>query len=416
MKKLILLLLYFWVLLIENGTKWLGILYDFGNGLEIRLSLILKILFLFLNIYLLLIKKQKSREINFVLYFMLFLLASTFYVGIINPQYFLKAIAVNFHIQLVLNIIIYIYWTNLKEPEIKKFYNYLRFFGLFNAILVIISFFFPTLTSFFEAKTSSEGITRAFGLMGDEVSMILTFFFFDALIFKQKIKTLIFAFALFCTGGIGAFFTFIVLIGYYTLFVIKISKKNITKISVIAIFILIGIFIFSSKIKEINVIKRVTNNIENPETGSANLRLISLSTAYEMFKERPILGSGYGAYGPSVRNKFENLTYINNIPITILSSAFNPYMQMICEAGVIGLFFFILLLRRLLKVCKRKVDTKNNFISNFKTVTYGWLLIFFLTCLTANWFLPASYNFLLVVTLVGLNLKLNSLQNEESVS
>jgi hypothetical protein len=89
---------------------------------------------------------------------------------------------------------------------------------------------------------------------------------------------------------------------------------------------------------------------------------------------------------------------------------------MICEAGVIGLFFFILLLRRLLKVCKRKVDTKNDFISNFKTVTYGWLLIFFLTCLTANWLLPISFLFLLVVTLVGLNLKLNSLQYEEPLS
>ena len=411
-----LLILYFWILLIENGTNWLWVLFNIGNGLEIRFSLILKVLFLILNFPLLLVTNQKRREIKFLFYFMFFLLASTLYVGIIHPEYLTQAISVNFHIQLVLNIIIYIYWAKLKETEIIKFYKWLRFFGLFNAILVIISFIFPTLTSFFEARTSNEGITRAFGVMGDEVSLFLTFFFFDSLIFRQRIKTIIFSIALFCTGSIGAFLTFLTLIGYYVFYVKKISKEYIIRLSVGSVFLFFGIFIFSGRIQELSVLKRIFINIQNPEMGTGNQRLISLAAANNMIKERPILGSGYGAYSSFVNQKYGYLTQGGNISMNTLGSAYNPYVQMICEAGIIGLLLFILLLRRFIKACKRGTEPMNDFMTKFKTVSYGWLLIFFLTCLTANWVLPTSFLFLLVVTLVGLNLKQNDLQYEQPES
>ncbi len=411
-----LLILYFWILLIENGTNWLGILFDFGNGFEIRFSLILKVIFLILNITLLIISKQKSKKIKFLLYFMLFLLTSTLYVGITKPQYFEQAISVNFHIQLVLNIIIYIYWAKLEEIEIIRFFNWLRFFGLFNAILVIISFFFPTLTSFFEAGTSNVGITRAFGIMGDEVSIFLTFFIFDSLIFKQRVKTVIYSIALLCTGSIGAFFIFLILLGYYLFYIVKVSKKYIIHISIVSVLIIFGIFNFSSKIQEITVIKRVFNNIQNPEIETGNFRLISFSTAIEMSKERPVLGAGYGAYASLVKQKYGYLTQGGNVSMNILGSTYNPYLQMICEAGFIGLLFFIILLRRFLRVCKLNADPLNDFLTKFKTVSYGWLFIFCLTCLSANWFLPVSFLFLLIATLVGLNLKLNDLQDEQPLS
>ena len=44
-----------------------------------------------------------------------------------------------------------------------------------------------------------------------------------------------------------------------------------------------------------------------------------------------------------------------------------------------------------------------------------WLLIFLISTLSANWFLPSSFLFLLLVSLVGINYKLKELSLVETV-
>lgn len=410
MKRLLLLILFYWILLIENGTHWLGVLFDLGNGFEIRFSLLFKVLFLVLNLFLFLRENQKYNQLGFLFVFMSFLFLSTLYVGLIHPQHFANALSVNLHIQLVLNIIIFIYWSRIDETDIESFINWLRFFGLFNAGLVILSFLFPTLISTFEAGTSNAGITRAFGIMGDEVSLFLTFFFFDSLIFKQYIKTGVFAIALFCTGSIGAFITFITLIGYYIFYIQKITKKNLITYIFVTAFLFLGIFVLSDKLQELTVIKRTLININNPEMGSANLRFISLTAAYDMTRDSPIMGTGFGAYRFIAYEKYNFYIQGGHISENTLESTYNPYIQMFGETGIVGLFFFIFFLYNIIKASKPKGEDSH--CSQFRVVSNGWLTIFMLTCLSANWLLPGSFLFILIASLVGISLKLNELNNE----
>lgn len=418
MGRLSILIIFYWVMLIENGTDWLGILFDFGNGLEIRYSLIIKVFFLFFNLMLFLVLHKKIIIINAVLIFCSFLLLSTLYVLFLYPKFFLGALSANLHIQLVFNIILFIYLSANNENQIRKFYNGLRLFGLINAILVIISYFAPDLTTFFEAGVANSGVKRAFGIMGDEVSLFLTFFFYDAIIFRKYYKSILFFVAILCTGGIGAFITLMILLGYYLIFVLKISRRNASLVSFFILFIIILSVFSIDKVQELSVVKRIENNIRNPKEETGNLRILSLTTAFEMISERPLLGYGYGSYSSVVFEKYEGVykalgqgSNYKNVSV-ILGSSFNPYIQLICETGILGLFLYVGLLRKFLKYCKSGMKTESHFISHFKKVSFGWLLVFFITCITANWMLPASFLFLLVVTLAGLNLKLNFLNSE----
>lgn len=422
MGRLVILMVFYWLMLIENGTDWLGVIFDIGNGLEIRFSLLIKVLMLFINLIIIFTINKKITILKHIFIFSVFLLCSTFYILWLNPKYFIGALSANLHIQLVLNVILFIYLNSNTEIQIQKFYNGLRLFGLINAILVIISYIIPDLTGFFEAGIANSGVRRAFGIMGDEVSMFMTFFLYDALIFKKYYNFGFFFIAILFTGGIGAFFTSVILIFYYIFFVMKVGRKQLSFLSLFAFLTIITGFLVIGQLKEISVVKRIVNNFANPKEETGSLRLLSLTTAYDMVVEKPLLGYGYGAYGPSVYEKYEPIYKklgkgwnFSNIRV-ILGSSFNPYIQMICETGVIGLFFFISLLLSFLSYCKKDLNTINDFINQFRKVSHGWLLIFFLSCISANWLLPASFLFLLVVTLVGLNLRLNSLYlvNSES--
>lgn len=416
MGKLYLLLLFYWVLLIENGTDWLGVFLDLGNGLEIRLTLLFKALFLFINLYIILIVSKKIIILRHVYYFMVFLLLSTCYTLIIHPSYFIGALSVNLHIQLLLNIILFIYLCTNTENQIKKFYEALRIFGLFNGVLVILSYFFPQLSTFFEAGIANSGVRRAFGIMGDEVSMVLTFFFYDSLVFKRYFIAAFYIGTILCTGGIGAFITLVALILYYLFFVIKISRKQYPIVALLFFALLIIGILAISQLQELSAIRRLVNNFDNPEEETGKLRILSLTTAYEMIIQRPFLGYGYGAYAPAVYDRYEPIYralgqgWNFKSMIVILGSSFNPFVQMLCETGIFGLLLFINLLRRFRNTCKLHEFQNSKFLTSIRVVSFGWLTVFFVTCISANWFLPASYLLLIVVTLVGINLKLNSLE------
>lgn len=410
-KSLILVISLFWAILLENGTNVLGVLMELGGGLEIRVSLILKLIILLVTADSFLRKKANLKQVRFLLFFMFFLLLSTLSVAIIKPEFLVQSLSVCFHILLVLSIILYFSSRILSENELKKFYYSLRIFGLVNAVLVIVSFIAPTLLSTFEAGTSESGITRAFGIMGDEVSLFLTFFVFDSLIFKKTKSFLLFFSAVLLTGGIGASITLISLVIYFLFQIKKVHKKYFALLPVgILTTLAIGYF-FLEHLANLAVVQRAMLNVNDPEAGTGNLRLISLNTALGHIQMRPAFGVGFGAYGSHIKDIYE---HVSDVPLVILSSSFNPYIQIASEAGIFGLMLFIILLISFLKNVKLFQNTANSqFVAQFKTASHGWLLIFFITCLSANWFLPSSFLFLLIVVLVGMNLKLNQIQIEQ---
>ena len=169
-----------------------------------------------------------------------------------------------------------------------------------------------------------------------------------------------------------------------------------------------GNFFLFRQFERSGVFKRISQNIDDPENGSGNLRLVSLTTATGLIAQRPLLGQGYGNYGNIVYDHYAPLLKRAGmgwrIPsaMVILTSTFNPYVQMLAEAGVAGLLIFVWFLVKLYGTTRKKFIRRYAF-DRYRLTVRGWLLVFFATCLSANWLLPASFLFLLIVSLIGIN-------------
>ena len=386
----------------------MSVLLSLGGGLEIRLSLLFKIFFLFSNVIYLLKNKLELGLFKPVLGFCFFLLLSTFTVFFYNPAYLISSMSVNVHVLLMFNIILYIDLYGRSEEQLTTFIRGIRFFGLVNAILVIISYLMPNSLSIFEAGNVEGGIRRAFGIMGDEVSILIVFFLFDCLVFRNFSKAIIFAVALLCTGSIGATITAVFLISFYYFSKLRLNKKSILiGITILGGFISIIGFVGIGNIN-VGVVKRINSNISNSSEGTGNLRLASALTALEMIREKPLLGYGYGNYKNVIRDRYKpifdkiGLTYRFESSMVILGSSFNPFLQILAESGFLGLVAFILLLIYFVKIAinyyqslkDRKADLR------YGVLIFYWILFFFLTAVSANWMLPTSYLFLLLVSLL----------------
>jgi O-antigen ligase len=420
MGRLSLLLFFYWLLLFENGLGLNILLIDLGMGMEIRLSLILKLVFLLINLLILIHFRHQYRLPKYLLILGTFLFLSTTYVLTLNPAGFLAALSINLHVLLMLNIVLYIRYNAFDLQEIKRFMQGLRVFALFNALLVIISYFYPDLLSVFESGTSKMGVNRAFGIMGDEVSVFLTFFLYEAMVFRRPVQGLIYAMAIWFTAGLGASFTALLLLFYHVIFVMKKTKFNLYLSAFIAIPLIVLSTIFVVKNQESGLVKRVSNTLNNSASESAGLRLLSFSVASEMIKEKPLLGYGFGNYRNSVIEKYEpkfleadRLGFFRGSARVIMTSTFNPYLQMIAETGIIGLLVFVWFLVQLYKSTRIEKNEDKHDLYLMNRSSRAWLLIFLISTLSANWFLPSSFLFLLVVSLVGINHKLKELQVAE---
>jgi hypothetical protein len=410
---------FFWVLLLENTFGDNAVLFEIVDGLEVRISLIIKMSIFILNIISIVGLGKVKIELKFFGVFLLFLFLSTCYTLLLNRSFFFNGLSQFIHILLNFQILFFVYINTKNERNIIGLMNGLSVFAYFNAILVIISYFYPNLLTSFEAGTSYSGTTRAFGLMGDEVSLFLTFFLYYDLIRKRIFGVLIFLSAILCTGGIGATFTSAILMCYYFYSKIKEYKFSQIKKNLFLFSSGLLVVIFISQLPKLSVFTRIGQNLyEFEEGGSGQFRLLSILNGYEMFVNRPIFGVGYGAYKNNVMSNYTGLIENNGNVMSestagnILGSTYNPFLQMLCESGIIGLIFFIYLIMNTYSLLKIKIQTSSIFVQNIRKTSLGWLVIFILTCLTANWFLPNSFLMLLIMTLVGLNLKINELSNK----
>jgi hypothetical protein len=345
-------------------------------------------------------------------------LVSTCYTLLLNPSYFLSSFSQFVHFFLNFNIVFFVFLYLNNINQMFSFIKGLTYFAYFNAFLVVLSYFFPILFSGFEASTSDDGVTRSFGLMGDEVSLFLTFFLYAELVKKNRYGMFIFLAAIICTGSIGATITTVSLLFYHFFKNLKLSQSLIIKTTLSVFLFLFFLIIFSSQLQQLSVVSRINQNLSGSEEGTGQLRVWSLLNGFEMFMKRPFFGVGYGSYNQNVMSTYSGLiesagnVMSESTAGNILGSTYNPFLQIVCEAGLVGLTFFIYLIVNFLKLLKIKLETSPPLVQNFRQASYGWLLIFIITCLSANWFLPASFLLLLILTLVGLNLKLNNLYKQ----
>jgi O-antigen ligase len=199
----------------------------------------------------------------------------------------------------------------------------------------------------------------------------------------------------------------------------KITYEYIKLLGISSMTFVLLVFSFYQQINNIGILKRISNSIHSPKKENGSLRILSMTTAYDMISSRPLLGCGYGNYSSMVYDKYVPLLkktgneYRIQSTMVILGSTFNPYLQILAESGIIGLVIYLWFLRRLYYVAKYAIQQKCSEFRLYIECISGWLLVFFLSCLSANWFLPASFNLLLIFSLIGICLAIKKINNQE---
>ena len=395
------MLLLFWLVLLENTFSF-GVLFSLGGGFDLKFSLLIRVFIIISTLDLFFKGKMFKKIIKPITYLALTMIFFLIYGYLLFPQYLSRSLSVTIQTLSILLIIPFLYYENSKSNGSIIFLKQLRIFALFNAICVIVSYLYPNLFEFFESSSSNSLTSRSFGIMGDEIAIFLTFFIIDAIHNQFWKSFIVFTISLLLTGSIGASFTFICALIYYLYKIKYLSVKNFSYIILLLIIIITIIIIFGDNILQLTLFKRIDENVFNLYGNSGNnygnsakLRFLSINTGLESISKYPFMGLGFGIYGAYIADSFKHLS---ESEIWTISSTYNQYLQVICEMGVIGLLFYLNFILKSIKNIKPKYYT------DYNIVVYSWLIAFFITVQTAAWFLPSSYVYFLLISLISIGL------------
>jgi hypothetical protein len=280
----------------------------------------------------------------------------------------------------------------------KQFIKYFFLMLSLTYCILIIDGFFQYFNGYNLIGLSVEGwdktrISSFFGnelILGSFLSRFLPIYIAIFLILEKKIKIKNFFFILlilvssliFLSGERASFF--ILLLTFFFLFLIKFEKKFFLLFS---IFILISIFSYSNpklfNRMSINVLKDFQLIKENNQAKQIDEKKIIffsdghdnlIRTAYNMFRDKPILGIGPNMF----RKKCSNLKYINNPNKHFCDThPHNFYIQILAETGVLGaliiLVFLLNIIYKLLVILKNIYSKKIN--NNYQILILAGLFI-----------------------------------------
>lgn len=397
-KHLLIVIIFFWSVLLENAFSF-GVLFQLGSSFEVKISTLFRIYFIF-NLVHYIVLGNKIKSLKPVVFLTVTIFISNIVGGFIAPKYFINSISITFQVLSVLSIIPYIYLSKSTIINLQAFTLQLRFLGLFNALMIIISFFYPNLLIAFESNVNLNGINRSFGIMGDEVALFITYFIIDALHFRKWTLFTINLIALLLTGSIGATVTFFTCLVIYLFLSNKFRLASLPRTILLTMFFSLFIFYNTTSLSELAVVRRIQNNIVNADENSVNLRLISMQTGVNVFRNFPLLGTGFGYYQFHVTSE-----YLGNQNEVVISNTFNQYLQILCEMGIVGLLIYFYFIYKILQRLKKyKYLPSESFAYGCGMIAYTWLLALFLTVLSGVWVLPSSFILFLVVSLIGVNL------------
>jgi len=302
-----------------------------------------------------------------------------------------------------------------EKKDWLKIFNFVSLVGFLISIYAIGQRFGSSLVY-------ESGVDRATGTIGNAgflATFILFIIFINGILFLNKFKPKInlenqpnfysLVFYIFniiiniivlmlanTRGAILAFgFGLMILLLYFAFRApnIKIRKISIGVI-VLLVFVTIFIFIFrdTNFIKQNDVLRRLSNLYDT----TAKQRLFAWKLSWQGFLERPFLGFGYGNYS-YVYNKHFTEEYLKIVPSgsNWFDRAHNIILEILTNAGIVGVLFYLLILISVFLVIRRlKV---NGIISNFEAL---FLDLLFIVYFLQNLFIFDMFNSYLILFLI----------------
>lgn len=342
--------------------------------------------------------------------FWLFLLFSTLISFVLSPDIALGVVTVNVQIFLVYLIFIDFKSVNIDYSGLAKVINALTYFALLNAVLVFYTFFFGKIGLIGEVTTNDGNITRAFGIMGDQVAWFLTFFALHSLYTKKKYNFIIFLIAILMCASLGATIVLVVCIFVYFYREKRLNSSFYLKAG-LGILLVVSALVFSpSLFEKIGILQRL-NEGDFASTGVGNTtghRFNAINNGLQMIPEKPLLG--YQNFSLSMQRKYSNtITDAEKGNLTYLTTPNNQLLASICDYGFIGFFFFVGFIYKLIKITKEKCLELPPHLYAFKQSAIVWLVVFVIFNQSATWFLPGSFMWVLICLIVAINYKINQL-------
>lgn len=330
--------------------------------------------------------------------FIAVILSSVISYTVNSRTVFIGGLSASLHVLLISLFIPAIALSCSSEKRVTNFLYQLNLFALFNTILVFITFLFPNLLSSLSVGEVSKGAdgTRAFGIIGDQVGWILTFFSSYALFNKRWVLFGFYTIGIFMAATLGAIGLWGVVLIFFLWKYVKRTKNNIKIFAAASVPFLVLLLLSLGQLSKLTAVQRLTSG--SIVDGAVGHRLMSYSLGVSNFIEKPILGYGFGTYSYINREKYGEIIdkgYETGISHTIFSNASNQYLQIAIDMGLIGLFIFIMFIKG---IWIRTKLTKNYILKNIGV----WCLVFILFNQTANWLSPGSYLWVFIAISIGL--------------
>jgi len=399
---------YLGILLLYLKLFFIQPIFSF-QGVGITLSLMLLFVVFFRIVFKLTILKinlfGKNKAASL---FWIFIFISTISSFFLSPDIATGVVTVNLQLFFVYLVFIDFKTINISSLGVQKIIKALVNFAILNAILVFYTFFFGKISLIGEVSESGN-ITRAFGLMGDQVAWFLSFFSIYALYNGKRIQYLIFLVAILMCASLGATLVLIIATLIYYIKEKRASASLYIKAGFFSI-IFIGVLLISPNIfDKIGLLQRVNQgDFADSNSQTTGHRFNAINTAIVNIGEKPLWG--YQNYSLAMFNKYDHLlSDMEKGKLTYLTTPNNQILAIICDYGLIGFVFFIFFIFSLMKIVRPSAININNKLYSFKKSSYTWLVVFFICNQSATWFLPGSFLWILICIIVGICYKINKL-------
>ena len=267
----------------------------------------------------------------------------------------------------------------------RKIFDYVGYAIALTVYLSLIFFGFGTILG--EVQTS-EGISRYFGFIGDQVGFIILFFIFNKLIHRDWIGVVLFLGALLATGTRGAIVALAV-----GLIIIALQMRNELALPKKKVAILLmALAIFVSLLVMLDFGGSRNRFLWYHLEAGLSQRLVTMKLAGLMFIDNIITGVGYTGFRHfaldyGAWNEFSSVLYFSR---NFIATAGNQFLQVATDGGILGLISFGYMVIVLLRTLKKAARNTVNEYRNIFFAGYVWLLSLLLGNLTATWLLPSS--------------------------
>lgn len=378
-------------------------------GVEVNISfLILTVFFFRIVCKLVFLKINLFKGYKAGILFWIYIFVSTFLSFFLSPQIAAGVVTVNLQLFFLYLIYIDIKTSKINLITIQKLINGLQIFAIINAILVVYTFFFGKIGLLGEVSDGSN-ITRAFGLMGDQVAWFLSFFALYSLHSEKKYLFTFYVICILMSASLGATIVLVVGAIYYYFKNKKLNPVFYIKASVVAL-ILLTLTVTSSNIfNKVGVLQRIERgDFSNTEETTSGHRSKAIVHAVAKIQEKPLLG--YQNYSLTMFNDYDRyLSKYEKGNLTYLTTPNNQILAIVCDYGIIGFIFFIFFIHSFIKRAKPKnIKLPHNLLA-FKNAVYAWLIVFIIFNQSATWFLPGSFLLILIYMLIGISSKIDGL-------